>query len=258
MGDYIVPQIYANKKDLLWIKLIAKDFEAQSSYARGPNSIRTGGSILGTWKLLAPKQISETVDHQWGEYESISTRIAEKIGEISKALNDVKGASRGVSAGYEQFKEKIKGKNVSATSLINTVAGNSAADVLKYKIDSSMVYQGTSRRTYTLIFNFANTGGPESSQNDVFEPVRELEKLSCAQVGEGFVNIKFPAIFSVRSEPSNIININHAALIAVQPTWFGPYKDGFPMSCELQLTIVDIEPLYRKSWEEGGIVRVGS
>ncbi len=53
---------------------------------------------MGTWKLLAPKQISETVDHSWGEYESISTRIAQKIGEVSKAVTEFKGLTSGVAA----------------------------------------------------------------------------------------------------------------------------------------------------------------
>lgn len=253
MPTYTIPETY-QKYDkhgsVMWIHFVAREFEKQTGYGRSQSSIRTGKE-LKTWKILAPTEIMENVSHDWGEYESLGSRIAQKMGEIKTSINEAKGLA-------STLKQTITGgmSNTTARGIVGKIASGAAGvKVPKFKVDTSMVYQDTKRREYTFVFNFAVTGkGPEK---EVFEPIREMQKLSCAEIGgeNALIDIKFPAIFKVYSEPSNIIKINHAALTAVQPTWKAPYKNGYPISCELQVRLMDIEPLYRRSFEEGGIIR---
>lgn len=252
MADYVIPETYQNKEDLLWLHFEAREFEKQGGYARGQGSIETG-SKLKSWKLLSPTEIMESVSHDWGEYESIGSRIAQKIGEIKTGVNEFKGLTSALGKSLSEGAGSFSARKLAS----NIAYGAANVSVPKFKVDTSMVYQDTKRREYKFVFNFAVTYGGKGPEKEVFEPIREMEKLSCAEIGGEFalIDIKFPAIFKVYSEPSGIIKINHAALTAVQPTWKAPFKDGYPISCELQVTVMDIEPLYRKSFEEGGIIR---
>ena len=251
---YTVPESYLNK-EVTWIELIAKEFTSQSSYARGSNTIRTG-ETLAVFKLLAPNQIAENVAHEWGEYESIPSRIANKVGDIKKAVSEAKGVVNALTTGYETVKGQAGSENIAASNLIGKIAGSAQVDVPKYKIDSALTYQNSGRREYSLTFNFAYVYGDKSAEDAVFKPIRKLEELSCAELDEGLINIKFPAVFRINTIPGDLIKINYAVLTAVQPTWTGPYKNGYPISCELQLTFTDVEPLYRRSFSQGGIVTV--
>lgn len=251
---YTVPESYLGK-EVLWITLIAKEFTSQSSYARGSNTIRTG-ETLATFNLLAPNQIAENVAHEWGEYESIPSRLAQKVGDIKKAISEGKGVANALTTGYEGAKQQVGSERVAAQNLLNRIVGSAQTDVPKYKIDSALTYQNSQRREYSLTFNFGFVYGDKSAEDSVFKPIRRLEELSCAQLDEGLINIKFPAVFRINSTPGDLIKINYAALTAVQPTWSAPFKNGYPITCELQLTFIDIEPLYRRSFSQGGIVQV--
>ena len=160
--------------------------------ARGNGSISTGND-LGSWKFLAPREISESISHDWAEYESIASRVAEKIGEFTTAASEVSGVYDSIKGAYDAG----NGKSRSARSIMNQVAGGLSGNIPKYKIDSSLTYKDSKRRQYSLTFTVALTDTSSSTQRDVFEPIRRLEELSCAQVGSGLINIEFPAIFKI-------------------------------------------------------------
>lgn len=248
MTDYIIPETYQNRKDSLWINFIAREFRKQSGYGRGGN-IEIGPK-LGSWKFLAPNEINETISHDWGEYESIGSRVADKIGKIGQGVKEGTQLIKGLSNVAKTTKESSEGINAREVAR-RTVSAATNIDVPNYKIDTPIVYQNSKRRFYEFTFNLAVTDRGKGARTEVFEPIRELQKLTCAQQ-EGLVNIKFPSIFKIYSSPSDIIKINFAAVTSVLPTWTGPYKDGYPMFCQVQISIEDIEPLYRKSFETGG------
>jgi len=261
MADYIIPQdvdsLPVNSNSLLWIQFSASDFISQSGYARsngGKSSIRVGNNSRNSWRFLAPKEISENVGHDWGEYESIGSRIAGKFGELKKGAEEGKAVIAGASK-----MTSMEGKSTTdkAKMLANQIAGaTAAAAVPKYKIDTSMVYQGSKRREYQFTFFISMTRRSESTFKDVFEPIRKLEELSCASIVDNtLIDIEFPSIFRITSYPGSIIKINHGVLTSVIPVWRAPYIDGYPTSCELQITALDIEPLYRRSFSQGGIIR---
>lgn len=244
-ADYIMPASYNYRTDLLWIKIEAYEFESQRGYSRGAGSIKTG-NLLSSWKLLAPKEILDSISHDWNEYESIGTRVAQKIGTFTKAKTELKGVyktaetaiSNGVSEG-----------NVIKNAMGNLVKNN---EIPKYKIDSAVVYQETKRRSFSFLFNFAITPWNANTETEIFEPVRKLQELSCATHDGDLINLQFPAIFKIYSTPGNLIKMNQTALTIVQPTWIGPFYDGYPSRCELQLTFDELTPLYRRNFSSGG------
>ena len=255
MADYTIPEgLIQYNNNSLWIKLSAREFKSQKGYARTSNYIQKG-AVLGSWKLLAPTEIAEDVGHEWNEYESIGSKVAGKIGKTTQAIKETTGIAKS-TLDIDPMKGSStvgKAKNI-AMGLARAASGVSVAD---YKVDSAMVYQGSKRRIYGLTFQFALTSSSKTTYNSVFEPIRELEKLSCASIEEGsLVGINFPAVFRVTTQPGGIIKINNAILTAVQPTWKAPYIGGYPSMCQLQISIMDLEPLYRQSWEGGGIVKV--
>lgn len=249
MADvYVVPESMEGRNDLLWVYLIASELREQKAYARGKKQIVTGAR-LAEWKLLASKEIVESVSHDWGEYESIGSRLSQKIGELKTGLKEFGAVKEGaVKAG----KEIVGGSAESAARAF--AAGLTSSNVPKWKVDTSLIYKDSKRMEYSLTFHLAQL--PNTTPYDaVFKPVRRLEELSCASLAGDFIGINFPAVFRVYTSPGDIINIKYAALTAVQPTWREPFKNGYPISCELQLTFVDIEPLYRSSFESRGRVR---
>lgn len=248
METYVIPEMYENRRDLLWVNFIAKEMLEQKAYARGSSQIATG-EILGAWKLLSSREIVESVSHEWSEYESIGSRLSQKVGEIKTGIKELGALKSGAIKGAGEF---ITGSPESAARAFAT--GLTSSTVPKWKVDTSLVYKDSKRLEYSMTFHLAQTPG-KSSYTGVYKPVRKLEELSCASLAGDFIGINFPAVFRIFTSPSDIINIRYAALTAVQPTWRAPYKNGYPMSCELQLTFVDIEPLYKKTFEGKGRVR---
>lgn len=256
--SWTIPEGLENRSNLLWVNIVARDLASQKAYARGSNQIQVGREELGRWKILAPNEFSEDTNHEWGEYESVSTRLAQKVGDINKAVSEYGGVKGGVTGAGKQMAEG--GGSVSAEQgmavLRAGAAGAAGANVPQYKIDTSFVYQNSTRRTYQLTFNISQyRERTEDLEQKLFRPIRELQRLSCPTLTDDLISIGFPAVFRVYSTPFNVINITHAALTAVQPTWKGPYKNGVPTMCDLLLTFTDISPLYRRSFEQGGIIR---
>lgn len=259
---WVVPNTYQNKEDLLWIMFREKELLSQNSYARGNGAINSKytGNV---WQFLAPSEFMENVMHQWGEYEAITTRLAEKGISIMKGLDDLSAAMSGAAAGVQAAKESAGGggsvqnsMKMIGAQIINGIG--SGGGVIPAKVDAAYTYQNSNRREFTFTFNLALTPSADSSGFDVFTPVHELKKSTCATVEDSMIQFGFPNIFEISTYPGNILKINHAAITSVQPTWYAPYIKGYPSKCELMVTVIDIEPLYRKSFEKGGIIQVSS
>ena len=147
-----------------------------------------------------------------------------------------------------RHEEQKTNNHLSAKNLLSKVVGQ-GSQVPKIKVDSSLVYQQTQRREWSMTFELAQVYGDAHPSQSVFEPIQRLQSLSCPEFDSNLVSIKWPAIFQVSSSPSNIIQCRYAVLTAVQPSFHGPYKDGFPTSCSLVLSWTDLEPLYRSSFK---------
>jgi len=110
-----------------------------------------------------------------------------------------------------------------------------------------LVYKDSKRKEYsfTIEFGWWRNTDPEEQ---IFKPIRELEKWTCAEMEDDFTKINFPAIFDIRTVNSNLIHIKYGAITSVQPTWMSPYINGYPSKVSLTISFQDMEPLYRNRW----------
>ena len=165
-----------------------------------------------TYSFLAPKDFQENINHTWEPLENISATIAQKKASAATIVQ--------------------QGTNV-------------------FKVDTPTLYKDSQRRTVSFLFNLVYTGkyGPFK---EVVEPIKNFMKWSTPILPETIIDtrVEVPYVFQVRTKtgegvPVNIINISAAALTSIQPTYSGPFIDGYPSKAELTLTFTDIEPLNR-------------
>lgn len=250
----LIPSFYPN---LHKIKFVAKKILKQQAYARGSNAIQTSQEDNRmSWLLPAPEEIQQQLSHQWDPYESIASRLASKIGDVHTAIADFQGLKGAASGAYESV---TTGKDTfSVDSAINAARaaaqGASSTPVPAFRVDSSLVYKDSSRREFAMSIQLVDTIG--DPYNTIFTPVRELEKLTCPEMQEGdLIGINFPYIFEVYTVGSDLIKYNNAAITSTLAVWKPPYINNYPSVCELTITVKDIEPLYRRSFDRGGIIR---
>jgi len=199
--------------DTLYLELTAYKIKQQNSSvasAKGINKSKIGGP----YELLMPKTFSTTISHTWENVDQLGTRFMQKYNKIQTLVEDAKNVN----------------------------------NVVTRKLDTPVTFKDSNRRTLDITVELADQG---STYYDVFTPVRQLEKWSCAKKGDGTL-FELPYIFTVKTKTADgrnpLISINNAALISVQPTYYGPYRNGYPSKCELTLSFKDMEPLYRTSF----------
>jgi len=262
---------HANFIDALWFEIKPLRLTKQTKAARGSDAIKTSalaeaGTVAAllaqntgkpsypTFKFLAPNEIQEILNHEWQAFESIVTRLLQKGVDLTRLFSDVNTVIVPTVAAFKKIMSKDLTELNAAdikTSLQSIVAGMAAQNVPRAKLDTPLVYQDSNRRVYTLVFNLVDEG---NSYKDVVWPVQQLAKYAAPQYKDGD-QIKFdpPFVFEVQTVPSTkFIRIKHAALTSIQPIYRQPYRNGFPTSCELNLTFTEIEPHYRRIWEDQG------
>ena len=256
MSNYILPTPPKSGPRLfegcIWIVMTPFEITSQTSYSRGKEAIKTKQED-DTFEFLAPIQIDEVVDHDWSEYESIATRLAQKAKDVGKITAGVKGLikmAEGAIGGVAQ-KGEITGR--AAEVLRGGIEGLQKTPIYRGKIDSPLVYANSTRKNYIFSFTFADQGGPKGCKM-IYEPIEKLKRYSCAKMKGTLDKFLPPHIFSVKTKPVNFIEIENAALTKVQPTYHGPFRDGYPTRIELQLEFQDIAPLYENSWAEIGLL----
>jgi hypothetical protein len=211
--------------DTLRLMIVANSIERQDLQPKNnPGHVEVGG-VLYSWNLVAPSDIQENIQHDWEEYGSWQGRMAELKTNLQ----------RGVAAG--------------ASALGGAVTrGNANTNLALAKVDSPMVYTGSKRLEYSITIPFMRY--KNGAYKDVFEPIHQLRKLSCASMGNGDT-IGFPAIFEIYTMPANFLDIKFAALKDVQTKYESPFVGGYPQRAECTLTFMDIQPLYQESWRNG-------
>lgn len=233
----------ANLAGTLRMKIQAWKLLKQSLQPRDISSIMKDG-LLAEWDMVAPTDIDENIKHEWEEYDSIQGRIAEALA----------GMHTGGMKAYTTTTEVVESTTGGKTG---DIMKDSSVVMAKYKVDSPLVYKGSTRREYTFTFplmEWTDIGG------DVIDPIADFRRYSCAAIGGSTTDaIEWPAIFSVVSTPYPFILIPDAALTDVQVRYSAPYKNGRPQKAELTLTFKDMRPLYRSSWgTDDGKVTVGA
>ena len=233
---------HAQSSGVMWIVIKAFKLKSQAAVQRGSgiNKEPTGD----TFKFLAPLEILETLNHEWAEYDSLATRLAQKIAtgkrDISEFQQGLTGLSKELGSAITNL---AKGESAGGITDVMTRAATrvEGISVKQRKVDAALVYTNSTRRTYQFGFHLVDEGDPRS---DIIEIVNKLGRMSCAEAPAHGVDFTNPYIFEVTTEPNQFLTIRNAALEGVQPTYRAPYRDGYPTSCELTLTFKDMDPLY--------------
>lgn len=243
---------HAHFTDALWVTMKAKKIESMPALNRGAALDTLTKDTDITFKFLAPNDIQEAIGHEWNEYDSIATRLAQKIASLQRQgpefLQTIESSSRAVKGVVNALKTGKKPAEDMAKVAGNFIGNMYGMSVQPTKVDAALVYTNSPRRQYTFEFTLIDEGNPRI---DIVDPINRLLQLSAPELkGDSQTLFENPYIFEVKTEPNAIININYAALIAVQPTYKGPWRNGFPSLCELQLQFIDLDPTYRSNFNK--------
>jgi hypothetical protein len=123
--------------------------------------------------------------------------------------------------------------------------------VSKIKPDTPLIYRGSSRRELPITFELADQGDPVK---DVWDPVQRLREYSSPEHSGDQFNIEFPYVFFLQTVTGNglpipLLTMRRAVLRSVQPSFEGPYRGGYPSRCELTVTFVDMEHVYKDTFK---------
>jgi hypothetical protein len=254
------------KSGLVWIHINAKKILDQFSKGVGTLQIAEGRPFV-QFAFLAPLAMTEGAVHNWGEYDSLASRLAQKARTAAKIGAEWNGLMKSFQSATPEDNARtvIATKNKSNSQIgrgqgqmisnwmrkaYNKVSPHS---IPKLKVDTPLYYESSDRRNFTFEVMLIVERDP---LNDVINPVKDLMKLSSPNLRDGGIGIDFPYMFEVFTQPQEFIKYSTLALTAVQPTWNHPYIGGYPSSCNLQLTFKDMSPLYRGAIEHGSVINV--
>jgi hypothetical protein len=226
------------ENNVVWLCLEPKRMDKQPAIARmSPSETKTNV----TFQFLLPNELIENVQHHWEDYECLAGRAAQFYGELNKNWNDASSLGTAAKKWADSMLEG--GKSREEASLTNEVRNAvMSSQVFNYRVDSALHYKTSERRRYEITLQLVETGDPKS---DIMEIVRAIQKFSSPTMQKGtLADIRPPYIFRVYTMPKGWIDIDYAVLNAVQPTFKGPYIDGYPSTCDLLLSITDMSPLY--------------
>ena len=238
---------HSNFKNALWLNMQAMEVESIITGGRG--SIRTGKRKT-LFKFLAPDQILESHNHEWTEYQSIQSRLLEKVLTVEAGAEKIAGIVSSVKRQFNATKKLPTGRRLKS---LLTNAGLASYRIPKFKVDTPLSYTGSHRRQWQFTFILADSEGG----NTVVSAVKLMQKYAAAR-SLGSIAIDFPHIFSINTDPPGLLSVDYAALISIQPTWKPPYIDGYPTICELTIEFRDMSPLFETTIKEGSLVNVTS
>jgi len=236
---------HASFESALWLVFTAKELKSTTTAGRGGalNIGKTGT----TFKFLAPEIIIESHNHDWQPYESVQSKLLQKVMAWKKAGGEIKDI-------YNSIEQKVKalGDNMpTGQQMQNILQGGFGTATPKFKVDTPLAYTNSQRRQWQFTFQLADArGGIE-----VMNAVKDL-MVYAAPKSEGVLDIQFPWLFTIASEPSGLIDCSYAAMTSIQPSWMTPYIKGRPTRCELTLSFTDMSPLFETTIQRGGIINV--
>lgn len=249
--------------DFSYLTIIAYECKGQMAMARAASvgAVR-GDKALATWKLLVSSDITETINHSWGKYESMAGKLQELVDKTAAAVSSGASIVSGAFTGKQQSSPvqtqmgSLGQAGNSMNSMLTVAAeqsGLTSEQVKHTKLDASVVYQDSTNRQFTIEIELVAFADPKK---EVYDPIRALMEYSCASAN-GVFGVEFPAVFSLHSSSNGkggVFSIDLAALQSVQPTWKFPWKDGYPMAASVTLTFMEIPPLYRQTMRGQSIV----
>lgn len=238
---------HADFEDALWIKITPKQLSNVNTSGRAGTMFMK--SVGTSFQFLAPLDLIEVHNHQWEAYDSFHSRLLEKIRAIHTGVDQF--SQIGTQTWDEVKRLWNAGFTAGIMGRIEKAAINATnVTAPKAKIDTPLVYTNSARRTWDWQFTLCDV-----EPSTVLEAVQLLQSYAApSSVDE--IKIEFPYLFTLETIPEGVIKCQYAAITSVQPTFHGPYIEGKPLWCELNLSFMDMSPLYKQTLESGGIVNV--
>ena len=214
-----------------YLNLETYKIDSQKSSQKGSTGIDATKQAY-TFKFLLPENFQENIQHTWSDYTGIMSAIAQRV------IPAVQTAGGGISIVGNTLKNGVGNNAQAATGIFQT-----SESAVTMRFDAALTYQTSARRRYMFELHFADCGDP---YKDVVYPIKLLEWLSSAATEAGFAQITRPYIFRVYTTPVKFLYLRYAALESILPNYSGPYRNGYPTSASVQLSFVELDPLYKE------------
>ena len=265
---------YTNWMNAMWVHMIPLKLESQSSEGRG-GSLSIGGENRPTFAFLAPKSISENINHTWEGFDSIQSRLMGKVVGAAKLNAEISAFKNSIGRIANNIKSIGDIKSQSLFQAAKNAAGNIAGtNVPKFKVDTPLRYMDSGRREIVLEFilmssakNVIAEGSSmgakghgtviNSNLSEVHNIVRDLMMYSAPAIKDtSSIEYEFTYIWRLETAPNGFLIYEFCALTSVQPTWNTPYIKGYPSNCTVTLTFKDLSPLFRSTISKGSSINV--
>ena len=213
----------ANREDnCVWIRLTPKKIDPVLS--QSTKTIK-GTPIGETFEFLAPMEFSMPLTHSWEPIENIQAVFGQKIAATANKIQQ-------------------------GTSV--------------FKVGTPLMWNSTTPREFSFVFNLISTA--KDPYYDIIYPIDKLMEYSCPSTPNDIIaaKVELPYMFKIESFGQGgrkFLNVETAALTAVQPTYSQPYRKGVPSKADVTLSFKDISPTgkgsIRKINHTGGSTAVG-
>lgn len=199
-------------QDSLWLQLIPRQLIMTNLTRRVDNVADAENTKETPLTFLMPMTYMFAVEHDWNELTTVASATRDLYTKYQDAL---KQAGRGFTTGD--------------------------------KADNPILYSNTRRRSVRISLQFSVYS---DTYKDVYLPCQKLIEQSCPSMVKNQTEFKFPYIFSLQTytgnnKPVDIISIKSVGIQTIQPTYDGPWIDGYPSKAQLDVTFIDLNPLYR-------------
>jgi hypothetical protein len=244
----------------VWIKMKPRKILDQFSKGAGTIAVE---DLDTEFVFLAPLVLNENIVHHWEAYESVASRLAQKVRSAAKlgseirAMTDIFGKkANAADVVKDTFSKSGSNEGRALESYVKDVySAVPSSRITPIKVDTPLYYTNSDRRQIVFEFQLFYEKISKNPEDSLIKPIKELMKYSSPDL-KGELNIQFPYMWDIRTSPNEFLHYKTCALTSVQPTWNSPYIDGTPSSVNLLLSFTDMSPLYAGTIEKGSIINV--
>lgn len=208
----------SDSKDTLWLQITPRKLVMTNINSR-TDHVADNTTEEDSLSFLMPMSQMFTYQHTWDDLITPAAALKTITSKIQKQYDVLKGTvgAGGISVGH--------------------------------KADNPHLYTGSTRRSFSIQLEFSVY---TDTYNDVFSPIQKLVEYSCAEISDKYTEFTFPYTFSLQTftgdrKSVDVISIKSVALTSVQPSYKGPWIDGYPSAATVDLAFVDMNPLYRST-----------